>query len=76
MIGELEPAPETFYERNARALEKMSKKLAAWNKGNEHRASIARLRADMARVCAKLPAGDPARGVCDKTLRPAVGATA
>ncbi len=76
VIGELEPAPETFYERNARVLERMGKKLAAWNKGNEHRASIVRLRADMARVCAKLPAGDPARAACDKTLRPTAGATA
>ena len=74
VIGELEPAPETFYERNRRALEKMSRKLAAWNKGNAHRESIARLRADMAGVCAKLPAGDPARGVCDQTLRPAPSA--
>jgi len=77
VIGELEPAPETFYERNQRALEKMSRKLAAWNKGDAHRATIARLRAEMSGVCAKLPAADPARAVCDRTLRPAAaGASA
>ena len=76
VIGELEPVPETFYERNRRTLEKMSKKLAAWNKGNAHRATIDRLRADMAGVCAKLPAHDPARATCDGTLRPAKGTSA
>ena len=69
VIGELEPAPETFYERNQRALEKMSRKLAAWNKGDAHRATITRLRAEMSGVCTKLPANDPARAACDRTLR-------
>jgi thioredoxin-like negative regulator of GroEL len=76
VIGELEPAPETFYERNQRALEKMSKKLAAWNKGDAHRDSIARLRAEMSGVCAKLPANDPSRATCDRTLQPPKRASA
>jgi thiol-disulfide isomerase/thioredoxin len=76
VIGELEPAPETFYERNQRALEKMSRKLAAWNKGDAHRATITRLRAEMAGVCGKLPAKDPARATCERTLQPAPAASA
>ena len=76
VIGELEPAPETFYERNQRALEKMSRKLAAWNKSGAHRATITRLRAEMSGVCTKLPAGDPARTACERTLRPGQGASA
>ena len=48
IIGELEPAPETFYERNRRALERMGKELAAWNKDKRHEASVQRIRAEMA----------------------------
>src|SRR6185369_12806115 len=36
VIGELEPAPETFYERNQRALERVGKSLAKWNADNRH----------------------------------------
>ena len=71
IIGELEPAPETFYERNRRALERMGKELVAWNKNKQHDASLQRIRGQMETVCAKLPAADPARVTCDGALRPA-----
>ena len=71
IIGELEPTPETFYERNRRALERMGMELAAWNKDKRHEASLQRIRSEMAGVCAKLPAADPARATCDGALRPA-----
>ena len=71
VIGELEATPETFYDRNQRALERMGKELAAWNKNRKHDASLQRIRAQMASVCAKLPATDPARATCDGALRPA-----
>ncbi len=64
VIGELEPVPDTFYDRNRRSLERMAKKLLAWNKGNAHQASIKRLRAELDDVCAKLPSSDPARTAC------------
>ena len=64
MIGELDPTPDTFYERNRRALERMGEKLAAWNKDRRHEDSVERIRAQMAGVCAKLPAADPARATC------------
>jgi thioredoxin-related protein len=70
VIGELEPSPDTFYERNQRALERVGKNLAKWNKNNAHSAAIGRLRAEMAGVCAKLPATDPARATCERTLKP------
>jgi thioredoxin-related protein len=70
VIGELEPVPDTFYDRNQRALERMGKKLAGWNKGPAQRAVLERIRAQMADVCAKLPAGDPARAKCGNALRP------
>ena len=70
VIGELEPTPETFYERNRRALERMGRELAAWNKDKRHDASVKRIRAYLASVCAKLPAADPARATCDNALSP------
>src|SRR4029453_6827320 len=69
VIGELEPSPDTFYERNQRALERVGKNLAKWNKNNAHSAAIGRLRDEMAGVCAKLPATDPARAACERTLQ-------
>ena len=76
VIGELEPSPDTFYERNRRSLERMGKNLAAWNKDNRHAEAIRKLRAEMGGVCAKLPAADPAHAVCEGTLRSAGAAKA
>jgi thiol-disulfide isomerase/thioredoxin len=70
VIGELEAAPDTFYGRNQRALERMSKKLAAWDRDQKHEASLKSLRSQMASVCAKLPSDDPARASCDSVFRP------
>jgi thioredoxin-related protein len=71
VIGELDPAPDTFYGRNQRALERMSKKLAAWDKDQKHDASLKRMRTQMANVCGKLPTSDPARASCDSVFRSA-----
>jgi len=76
VIGELEATPETFYERNQRALERVGKNLAKWNKGNAHADAVRRLTADMAGVCAKVPAGDPARATCDRVLKPGTASNA
>ena len=78
VIGELEPAPDTFYGRNQRALEKMSRNLATWDKDHDAQrdATLKRLRAQMATVCAQLPAVDPARASCDTVLRTAPDAVA
>jgi hypothetical protein len=70
VIGELEAQPETFYERNRRALERMGRSLVSWNKNKEHAESVQRIRAQMTNVCAKLPATDPARAACDGALHP------
>ncbi len=70
VIGELDAKPDTFFGRNQRALEKMGKKLAAWDKGGQNKAAVQRIRVAMSGVCAKLPAADPARATCDGALRP------
>jgi hypothetical protein len=71
VIGELEPKPETFYERNRRALERMGRELNAWNKTKQHEESLRRIRKDLASVCVQLPAADPARATCNSALSPA-----
>jgi thioredoxin-related protein len=71
VIGELEPVPDTFYGRNQRALQRMSKKLTNWDKEHKHDASLARMRTGMASVCSKLPTSDPSRASCDNVFRPA-----
>ena len=76
VIGELEPVPDTFYERNQRALERVGKNLAKWNKDNAHAQAMQRLRAEMAGVCTKVPATDPARATCDRVLKPGAAASA
>jgi hypothetical protein len=68
VIGELDAKPDTFFGRNQKSLERMGKKLAAWNKGNVHGDALQRIRAQMTGVCAKLPAGDPARAACGGAL--------
>jgi hypothetical protein len=70
VIAELEPVPDTFYERNQRSLERIGRNLAKWSQDPAHRAAVQHLRAEMAGVCAKLPAGDPARVNCDRSLGP------
>jgi len=76
VIDELEPVPDTFYDRNRRSLEKMAKKLLAWNKGNAHGDALRQIRAQLATVCAKLPAGDPARKTCDAVWHPSAAGRA
>jgi hypothetical protein len=70
VIGELEPAPDTFYDRNRRSLERMTRKLAAWNKDKPHQEALQRIRAELAGVCARLPAGDPGRAACSGVWNP------
>ena len=70
VIDELEPVPDTFYDRNRRSLEKMAKRLLAWNKGNAHAEALRHIRAQLAGVCANLPAGDPSRSACDGVWNP------
>jgi hypothetical protein len=70
VIAELEPVPDTFYDRNRRSLERMAKKLVAWNRGNSHAEALRRIRAELSSVCAKLPRGDPARAACEAVWNP------
>jgi hypothetical protein len=65
VIGELDAAPETFYERNRRSLEKMSLQLNKWNEGGKHAAVVQKLTTQLHGICVKLPEVDSARGTCN-----------
>src|SRR5262249_18742734 len=69
VISELEPTPETFYERNRRSLERMGRELNAWHKDKWYEASVRKIRAQLGSGCAKLPAADPARAACEGAMR-------
>jgi len=79
VLGELEAAPETFYGRNQRALEKINGSLVRWDKQAKHDArrdgSPNRFRTQLASVCAKLPTTDPARASCERVGRGASAKT-
>jgi len=68
VIGDIDAIPATFYGRSQRSLDRIAKKLVAWNKDQQHGASLARIRAQMAAVCAKLPEDNPSRATCDQLL--------
>ena len=64
VIAELDAAPDTFYERNRRSLEKMGTQLNAWNADSKHARVVQKLSAQLNGVCIKLPEKDSAREAC------------
>ena len=65
IIGELDAAPETFYERNRRSLEKMGKLLSTWSQKGQHAPVLKKLTVQLDAVCAKLPEKDASREACE-----------
>jgi thioredoxin-related protein len=74
LLDEAAAQPNAFYERSARSLQKVGSKLQGWNKDRAHAPVLARLQTKLDGVCAKLPAGDPQRGVCEGLFKPAEAA--
>ncbi|HVZ44103.1 MAG TPA: thioredoxin family protein [Ramlibacter sp.] len=69
VISALEPKNETFFERNERTLQRMARKLTAWEGKDPARAkAVAKLRDQLARTCARLPAKQPGRANCDNVF--------
>jgi hypothetical protein len=69
MITEAAAQPNAFYERGARSMQSVGRKLESWNGTGAHADVIKRLQAQLTPVCAKLPADDAQRGRCDALLR-------
>jgi thioredoxin-related protein len=72
LIAELQPRSETFYERNQRALTRMSARLLQWEgKDPARRRAVAQIRQQLATTCSKLPSRDTGRSNCSRLLPPA-----
>jgi len=75
VIADIEPKPETFYERNRGSLDRIGAKVAEWNKDGKQDAVLARLRAQLSAVCGKLPANAVERSTCEQVLEPKAAAS-
>ena len=68
--------PDAFYERSARALQKVGTQLQAWNKGGAHRAAMARLQAKLDALCAAPSHSATERATCQAALKAPAKASA
>jgi thiol-disulfide isomerase/thioredoxin len=70
LLAQLAPESETFYERNQRSLHRLAGRLARWKGNDAGRAEVvAQLQAQLATVCAKLPAKETGRANCEKVFQ-------
>jgi hypothetical protein len=70
VIGELDGAPDAFYQRTRMRLEQLDARLLEWGKSGDAAKVVATLRARTHQICEKLPAGDPGRRNCERFLNP------
>ena len=72
MLGELDGAPDAFYQRTRMRLEQLDSEAAGMGHRRARRPGcIETLRARTGEICRKLPAQDPGRANCEKFLAPA-----
>jgi len=69
VIGDLDPAPETFHGRNRVVLERLGAALLQWDSGHAHDSVVSDAAAKMDTVCGKLPEAAPERVVCSSLLQ-------
>jgi protein disulfide-isomerase len=74
VLGELDGAPDAFYQRTRMRLEQLSAKLLDWGKTGERAKVIDTLRDRAAEICRGMPEGDPGRGNCESFLKPSAPA--
>ncbi|HSH90437.1 MAG TPA: thioredoxin fold domain-containing protein [Ramlibacter sp.] len=71
VITQLEPKGETFFERNQRSLKLMATSLTKWQGSDAARTKVVeKVKQQLAKTCAKLPAADAGRGNCEKVFTP------
>lgn len=75
VLGELDGAPDAFYQRTRMRLEQLDTRLLEWGHAGDAAKVVATLRARTSEICRKLPATDPGRQNCEKFLNPAAKAT-
>lgn len=70
VLGEVDPVPENFYERNRRGLERLGKRLVAWGaQPGERHDALSRLQTQWQTTCDKLPPQDEARSACTSVFK-------
>jgi thiol-disulfide isomerase/thioredoxin len=75
VLGELDGAPDAFYQRTRMRLEELDTRLLEWGQDGEAAKVIATLRARTRQICDKLPADDAGRRRCESFLNPGAKAT-
>ncbi len=68
VFRELSGEPDAFYHSVTDSMERLETALHEWNAEGEHDASLARIRVEVLKVCATVPAGDPSRTNCEAFL--------
>jgi thiol-disulfide isomerase/thioredoxin len=69
LFTEAGAAPDAFYERSGRSLQRVGTKLQGWNKGGSHAAALQRLQKQLDGVCGALDKGDTKREACEGLLK-------
>jgi thioredoxin-related protein len=69
LFTEASAAPDAFYERSGRSLQRVGTKLLGWNKGGSHAATLQRLQKQLDGVCGALDKGDAKREACEGLLK-------
>jgi thioredoxin-related protein len=69
LFTEAGAAPDAFYERSGRSLQRVGTKLQGWNKGGGHAAALQRLQKQLDGVCGALDKGDAKREACEGLLK-------
>ena len=70
VLGELRTESGAFSGRSKRTLERMSGRLAAWNKNGSHDAVLARLNAKVTPMCTPASADSGDRAACENLFKP------
>ena len=75
VLGELDGAPDAFYQRTRMRLEQLDSLLLEWGHDGEAAKVVETLRARTQQICGKLPEEDPGRRSCERFLNPDAKAT-
>ena len=59
----------SFYERSARSLQRVGSKLESWNAQGQHAPTMARLKAQLDGICAKVEQVDKQRATCEGLIK-------
>jgi protein disulfide-isomerase len=71
VLGELDGAPDAFYQRTRMRLEQLDARLQDWGRTGDAAKVVATLRERTHEICRKLPEGDQGRRHCEQFLTPA-----